>query len=108
MKNKGHSTGASEGREVDGLKLFGANPCKIQQIRQLLGKTLITVITARLNTQCTPRVVLFSVAVVQGFIASLQPHLIPLRVLGGCHFEFGQGLNVIVGQVLAVFGTCDR
>jgi len=64
----------------------------------LLGKALITVITAGLDTQGTRRVILFSVAVVQGFIAGLQPHLTTLRVLGSWHFQLGQRLHVIVGQ----------
>ncbi len=55
-------------------------------------------IATALNPQGTGLVIGFSVTVVQGFIACLQPHLIPLRVLGRRHFKLGQGLHMIEGQ----------
>ncbi|MDR7284713.1 hypothetical protein J2X84_003555 [Pseudomonas corrugata] len=68
------------------------------------GKTLETMVATGLDTQGTGPVVLLGEAIVQRFITGLQPHLIPLRVLGRRHFQLGQGRHVVVGQFPSLIG----
>ena len=55
-------------------------------------------VAASLYTQGTCTVIALGVAIVQGFIGRLQPHLIAAGIYRGRHFQLGQGLYVIVGQ----------
>ena len=45
------------------------------------------------------------VAIVQGFITGLQPHLITLGVLRCRHFQLGQGRYMVVGQFPGLIGV---
>lgn len=69
-----------------------------QQCRQAFGEALEAVVATGLDTQGTSTVIALGVAIVQGFIGGLQPHLIAVGIGRGRDFQFGQGLNVIVGQ----------
>ncbi|MNF86420.1 hypothetical protein D3C84_688560 [compost metagenome] len=61
-------------------------------------------VAAGLDAQGTGAVILLGEAVVQRFVASLQPHLIPLRILEARHIKLGQGRHMIVGQLPSLFG----
>ena len=91
--------GALKGRKVEGLILLCADAGKAQQCWQLLRETLVTVIASGLNTQGTRRVVLFSEAIIEGFVSGLQPDLKTVRVLRRWHFKVGQCRHMIVGQL---------
>ncbi|MNZ33808.1 hypothetical protein D3C78_511670 [compost metagenome] len=51
-----------------------------------------------LDTQRARPVITLGVSIVQGFIGGLQPHLIAPGVRWGRHFQFSEGLDMIVGQ----------
>ena len=90
--------------KVEGLILICANAGKTQHGRQLLGEPLVTMVATGLNAQGTGPVILLGEAIIQGFIPGLQPHLITRGILGRRHFQFGQGRDVVVGQLPGFIG----